>query len=107
MYLSLTIVGMPSENTLLGGGNFCLSSSSDRTFSTFSLVATVTGFVLAQSTKMSPLFKPAAAEIMLVVSYLETPAGCGESNPPGFRPLSLLLGVTHLTDYCLSLGPIS
>src|SRR2546426_1699200 len=85
MYLSLTIVGMPSENTLLGGGNFCLSSSSDRTFPTLSLVATVRGFVLAQSTKMSPLFKPAAVEIMLVVRYLEPPAGCGEPNPPGFR----------------------
>src|SRR2546421_12771996 len=51
MYLSLTIVGIPSENTLLGGGNFCLSSFSDRTFSMLSRVATVRGFVLAQSTK--------------------------------------------------------
>src|SRR3989442_5223190 len=91
MYLSLTIVGMPSENTLLGGGNFCLSSSSDRPFSTLSLVATVRGFVLAQSTKMSPLFKPAAVEIMLVVRYLEPPAGCGVPNlqdPCPFRYMS-------------------
>jgi len=66
----------------------------------------VRGFVLAQSTKMSPLFKPAAVEIMLVVRYLEPPAGCGEPNPPGFGPLSLLVGVNHLTDYFLRLVPI-
>ena len=59
------------------------------------------GFVFAQSTKMSPMFESVAVEIMLVVRYLEPPAGCGEPNRPGFGPLSLLVGVNHSTDYFL------
>src|SRR5438128_4981510 len=104
MYLSLTIVGMPSENTLLGGGNFCLSSSSDRTFSMPACVATVRGLVLAQSTKMSSMLEPAAVEIMLVVRYLEPPAGCGGPNPPGFGTLSLIVGVNHLQIFFLRIS---
>ena len=50
------------------------------------------------------MFEPAAVEIMLVVRYLETPAGCGEPNPPGLGSLSLLVGVNHLTDYFLSIS---
>jgi len=53
---------------------------------------------------MSPTFEPAAVEIMLVVRYLEPPAGCGEPNPPGFGTLSLLVGVNHLTDFFLRIS---
>ena len=41
---------------------------------------------------------------MLVVRYLEPPAGCGGPNPPGFGTLSLIVGVNHLQIFFLRIS---